>query len=151
MRRHGKLHYSETELLMHLLDEETPEFAGKIAAHLPECAECQAVFQEFREVERCIHSWTVKDLPEESWLESKMQLMEFFQQDRTLLHSKGIIESLLRAFQVVWDCAVENPISAIGYVALAIAFASARTIEVFRMQSMLPEVSQVIEILRKVL
>lgn len=151
MTRRVMRHYTEEELLMHLLGEETREIGSMISAHLPECSECEAVFQEFQELKQSIQAWIIKDLPEESWEAHKAQLMELFRRDASSMRRKRIFRFPFRALQSVWDYALEHPITAIVYVAAAVAFASERAIEVFRLQSALPAANQVIEILKQVL
>jgi hypothetical protein len=151
MKRHEIRHYTEEEILMHLLGEEAPEIGSIIEAHLPKCSECQLVFQDFVELERSIHSWMVEDLSEESWEGQKTNLLDFYRQDASSKSRKKWMPFPFHSLQVAWEYALEHPIPAILYVAAAIAFSTERAIDVFRLQEVLPAANQVIEILRQVL
>lgn len=143
--------YLEEELLMHLLNEEPPDEAISISNHLASCRSCNAVFNDLVEAEKAIRSWTVEDLPAESWESVKIQFMQLIHQDSLLFRGRGMIGSIFNIFQSAWDYAIKSPIPAICFVGAVIAFASESTIEFFRLQPMMPSAGQVIEMLRKVL
>jgi anti-sigma factor RsiW len=151
MKRQQERHYTEEDLLMHLLGEETPNIESMISDHLPECRQCHAAYTDLQSVVKDIHSWAVEYPPEESWQLRKAQMMEILSRDKRSFQSRGVLGSLARIFQSAWDYALENPIPAMCYVVVVIAFASERAIDVFRLHSVLPAASQVIELLTQVL
>lgn len=151
MKLPDKRHYTEEELLMHVLGEETPETGSTIASHLPECGQCRAVFQEFQLLQKSILAWKVPEVPEEAWLARKVQLMSLFREDRLRTRGEGFLPLLVRLIQGAWSYALENPLPTLGYVIVAVAFASERTITTFRLDRILPATNEVLAILRQVL
>ncbi len=149
--RLGERHYSEEELLMHLLGEETPEMSGTVASHLVGCGQCTAVFQEYRELRRRILSWQLPELSQETWETRKLQLLDFLREETRRTRKTGILPPLIRLVQGAWSYALENPLPTLGYVVIAVAFASERTITVFRLDRILPGTNEVLAILRQVL
>jgi hypothetical protein len=144
-------HYTEEELLMHLLLEEIPETGSAIASHLQKCGQCRAVFQEFQQLQKSILAWQVPALPEEAWLARKVQLMNLFREDRSQRRGEGFLPFLTRLVQGAWSYALENPLPTLAYVIVAVAFASERTITLFRLDRILPATNEVLAILRQVL
>jgi len=151
MRSKEIRHYTEEELLMHVLHEESPEYGEAIETHLEKCGECQAVRQEYLHLVKDIQGWPVEDLAEGSWLVRKNQLLEQFRSDPGALRRKGLSHSILKGFHAVWDYALENPLPTMGYIAVAIAFAVERTVSVFRLDRILPATSEVFELIRQML
>jgi hypothetical protein len=150
MKRPTLSHYSEEELLMHILGEEDPKASDLIAAHLEKCQECQAILWEYRKILESIQRWKVDEIPEAAWQLQKERLMAFVRADgRT---SFGDIWSRLRnILPQTWDYATAHPLPALGYIALALVFASQRTISIFRLDQMLPSAGDVIQVIRLVL
>ena len=151
MNRQEQCCYFEEELLMHLLDEAHQDVSIQISNHLASCDSCKTVFNDLVEVEKAIRSWTVEELPEESWISMKTQLMQNVRRDPYLFQSKGIIGSVFNMFQSAWDYAVSSPIPAVFFIGTVIAFASESAIKFFRIQHMMPTASHVIGMLRKIL
>ncbi len=144
-------HYSEEELLMHLLGEEIPEAASIVSSHLLVCRQCRAVFQEFEQLRKSILRWKVPEIPEEAWDTQKLRLMEYLSKERRHTASAGFVPSLVRLIQGAWSYALDNPLPTLGYVIVAVAFASERTITIFRLDRILPATNEVLAILRQVL
>lgn len=144
-------HYTEEELLMHVLAEETPGMERSVADHLLECRECNAVFREYESLAGRIGRWGVPDVPDSAWRKQALDLMAQFRQDQDWLQQGRWSRIIRRWFDRVWDYALENPLPTIGYVAAVLAFASERTITVFRLDELLPGASDLFEILRQVL
>jgi anti-sigma factor RsiW len=150
MRRPSGRHYTEEELLMHLLGEEDSGLSAAVASHLQDCSECLAVFQEYSQLYDDIRSWRVKEIPEDQWEENRSRLMSRFREERELAQ-RGMLHSLVRVLRGYWNYALENPLPTLGYVIVAIAFASERTISVFRLDRIIPGTNEVLQILRQVL
>jgi predicted anti-sigma-YlaC factor YlaD len=150
MKRSGSRHYTEEELLMHFLQEETPNMAREISTHLQDCGECDSIFQEYGDLVGRIQSWTIPELPEEVWRSQKAFLLAQYRQDLTAGKGKGFLSSLQKALQATWTYALENPLPTLAYIAVAIAFAFERTISTFRLDRILPGASEVFEILKQV-
>ncbi|MBZ5496152.1 MAG: hypothetical protein LAP85_07085 [Acidobacteriia bacterium] len=150
MKRPGARHYTEEELLMHFLQEETPEAGKEIAGHLPECDECGAVFKEYAYLVGRIQAWSVPEIPQEAWQAQKAILLAHYREDLGHGKSRGIISSLQKSFMTAWNYALENPLPTLGYIAVAVAFAMERTITTFRLDRILPGASDVFEILKQV-
>ena len=150
MRRQEVRHYSEEELLMHLLGEETDQVNAAVSAHLKACNECMAVFEEYRYLVSDIHSWEVEEIAEDARQSQKAQLMASLRPERSL-PGESMLESLAAGFSKAWNYALAHPLPTLGYIAIALAFASERTISVFRLGPVLPSTSEVIQILRQVL
>ncbi len=144
-------HYTEEELLLHLLGEDVPERSGETARHLQHCSECAAVFGDYAVVREKIQKWPVPEPSEAWWRESQARLLQKFREDGQWLRRRGLFGTLSRFFKPVWDYALENPLPTMGYVAAALAFASERTITVFRLDHLLPKTNEMLEILRQVL
>jgi anti-sigma factor RsiW len=144
-------HYTEEELLMHVLHEEAPEMRRVVSDHLEKCSECRSVFQEYRALVVRFSNWTIPAVPEDVWRERKANLLDQFHQDQEWLQRGKLIRMLERRFQKIWDYALENPLPTLGYIAVAIAFASERTLTVLRLDRILPATSELFEILRQVL
>jgi anti-sigma factor RsiW len=151
MRRPEERHYSEEELLLSMLGEAAPEAQAEVSAHLEKCPECRSVWQEYSALVKNIGRWSVPAPSEESWQGSKAKLLAQFRQDRDWLRRRGLFWYLRWGAVKVWDYAMENPLPTMGYVAAALAFASERTITVFRLDWILPATGEVIKILRQVL
>ncbi len=151
MRRLETRHYSEEELLLLIIGEAAPESRAEITAHLDECPECRSIHQEYAALVRSLGDWAVPELSDESWRVRKARIMEQFRQDRDWIRRRGFFWYLRWGTQKVWDYAVENPLPTMGYIAAAIAFASERTITVFRLDWILPATGEVFKILRQVL
>ena len=151
MKIRGGRHYTEEELLMHLLGEEDAGLSAAIASHLQGCSECRAVSEEYNRLYDDIRSWSVEEIPEDRWEAGKTQLMIQFRRERELSRQRGILQFLVRTLQGDWNYALENPLPTLGYVIVAIAFASERTISVFRLDRILPGTNEVLQILKQVL
>ena len=137
-------HYTEDELLLALLGE-----GGDpgVASHLEECPSCSAVSAELRQALDVVAAWSVPAFPEETWEARRVALMANLRAAPSVRLSARLAEGL----RGVWNYALENPLPTLGYVAAAIAFASERTITVFRLDQILPGTNEVFEILRQVL
>jgi hypothetical protein len=151
MRRPEERHYSEEELLLFIIGEAATESGAEVSAHLEKCRECRSVWQEYSSLVKNIGRWVVPAPSEESWQGSKAKLLAQFRQDRDWLRRKGLFWYLRWGTVKVWDYAMENPLPTMGYVVAALAFASERTITVFRLDWILPATGEVIKILRQVL
>jgi hypothetical protein len=149
MPRSETRHYSEEELLMHLLQEESPEVGENIALHVRECGECHAVLQEYELVVARILRWGLDDFPAEEWDADRLRLLEQFRHDRSWLGRRGLLRTLIHGFEVAWNYALENPLPTLGYIVVAFAFASERTITFLRLDRVVPATSEVIEIIRQ--
>jgi anti-sigma factor RsiW len=151
MRRPEARHYSEEELLLHILGEAAAESRAEVSAHLEKCQECRSVWQEYSALVKSIGRWIIPVPSEESWQGCNAKLIAQFRQDRDWLRRKGLFWYLRWGGLKVWDYAMENPLPTMGYVAAALAFASERTITVFRLDWILPATGEVIKFLRQVL
>jgi hypothetical protein len=151
MKRPETRHYTEEELLMHLLQEESPEMAEEIAGHLPDCGECSAVLAEYKALLVSFQDWTVPEVSEIEWQRNKAQLLGMFRQDRERFRQKAPWFRLQQTLGRLWDYALENPLPTMAFVAAATAFALERTITVFRLDRLLPVTGELIEILRQAL
>ncbi len=151
MKRPDVRHYTEEELLLHVLGEESPELTSAIASHFESCHECRSVYQEYEALVVSIRRWQVPELPEESWQARRVELLAQFRQDRQLIRREGILDYLKRATGGIWAYALDNPLPTLGYVAAAVAFASERTITTFRLDRVLPATTEVFKIIRQVL
>jgi hypothetical protein len=152
MKRPEVRHYTEEELLVHSFGEEPPSLAKQIAGHLLECRQCSAICLEFEALRSSVTSWRVPALPEDSWAARKAELMAQFRMEQASLRpQRGVLVGLRRMLSAGWEYALENPLPTIAYIAVALAFASERTITVFRLDRILPASSAVFEILRQIL
>jgi hypothetical protein len=150
MKRPDERHYTEEELLMHLLGEEIPEMGNAISLHLAKCGQCTGVFEEYRQLHQSVLRWEAPVISEAVWQAGKNELLDLFRKER--LHSGGGILALLtQVVRGVWGYALENPLPTLGYVIVAVAFASERTITIFRLDRILPATNEVLAILRQVL
>ena len=147
MKRQESRHFTEEELLMHLLGEETADMAREIARHIEECDECEAVFLEYGDVVGHIQEWTVPELSEDSWRVQKAFLMERFRAEFAGGRHRRILGSVWRVLPAAWNYALEYPLPTLGYIAAAVAFTLERTIATFRLDHILPRANQVFEIL----
>ena len=151
MRRPETRHYSEEELLLQIIGEVAPEVQAEISSHLDGCQECRSIHQEYAALVRQLADWAVPELSEESWRARKASLMAQFRQDREWIRRKGFFWYMRWGAQKIWDYAIENPLPTMGYIAAAVAFASERTITVFRLDWILPATGEVFKFLRQVL
>jgi predicted anti-sigma-YlaC factor YlaD len=143
-------HFTEEELLMHFLREETEEISREIHEHLEHCSECSAVRAEYGEIVDRVRSWTVPEIPEDAWKAQKHLVMAHFRQDLAAGKSRSILERLKSHFATGWNYALENPLPTLTYIAVGTAFALERTITTFSLDRVLPGASQVFELLRQV-
>lgn len=150
MKRHDSRHYTEEELLMHFLQEETADVAREISGHLEECGECDAIFREYGDLVGRIQAWPVPEVPEQARQSRKAVLLAQVRQDIASGRGKGIIPFLHDIFLAAWNHALEHPLPTLGYIAVAVAFALERTISTFRLDRILPGASEVFQILRQV-
>ena len=150
MRRTGSRHYTEEELLMHFLGEETPGVGKEISAHLLVCDECDALCKEYGDLVGRIKAWAVPDLAEEAWRAQKADLLAQYRTDYAGGRRRGFLASLQKSLVTGWNYALENPLPTLCYIAVAVAFALERTISTFRLDRILPGASDVFEILKQV-
>jgi hypothetical protein len=150
MKRNGSRHYTEEELLMHSLREETPEAGQEISIHLRECSECTAVFEEYGELVRRIQAWPLPEIPPEAWQAQKGILLAQYRTDFTGGRRPGFLSSLQKSLSTAWNYALENPLPTLAYIAVAVAFALERTISTFRLDRILPGATEMFQILRQV-
>ena len=150
MKRPGSRHYTEEELLMHYLQEETAAVGEEISRHLPECDECGAIFNEYRDVVLRIQAWGAPVLSEEIWQARKGALLAQFRADRKKRARGGFFPSLQARLSAGWNYALENPLPTLAYIAVAVAFAVERTVTTLRLEQVLPGAGEVLEILRQV-
>ncbi len=150
MKRTGSRHYTEEELLMHFLHEETDEAGMEISGHLMECSECRAVHEEYGDLVERIRGWAVPEIREEAWRAQKEALLAHYREDTAGGRHRGFIYTLQKSLRTTWNYALENPLPTLAYVAVAVAFALERTISTFRLDRLLPGASEVFEILRQV-
>jgi len=148
MRKPQVRHYTEEELLLYLMEEEPEGNRALVSAHVAECYQCKAVLEEYQAFVQNVQHWEVPDLSNRAWQEQKARLMEIVRQEP---HRRGLYDRLVRGFQALWNYALENPLPTLGYVAVALAFASERTITLFRLDRVLPAASEILEILRQLL
>ncbi len=150
MRRHETRHWTEEELLMHFLREETDEVDKEISAHIERCDECVAIFREYGDLVGQIRAWSVPEVPEDVWQAQNALLLAQYRQDLAKGRGRSFISSLHKSFSTIWNYALENPLPTLGYIAVAVAFAIERTISTFRLDRILPGANEVYEILRQV-
>jgi hypothetical protein len=150
MKRLRSRHYTEEELLMHYLQEETPGAGKEISGHLLECDECNAVFQDYGDLVARIQAWSVPEVTPEAWQAQKAVLIAHYREDYAGGRRGGFIASLQKSLATAWNYALENPLPTLAYIAIAVAFALERTISTFRLDRLLPGASEVYEILRQV-
>jgi len=149
MRRSGERHYSEEELLMHFLGEETDEAGAGISGHLTTCGECHSIYREYADLVGRIRGWQVPEVPVDIRQALKAALLARYRQDRA--RGRGGLWAAVRQYLVpAWNYALENPLPTLGYIAVAVAFALERTISTFRLTNLLPGAGEVIELLRQV-
>ncbi len=149
MKPPDERHFSEEELLMHLLEEDAPGLADAVAAHLSKCGHCSAVFHEYSQLQREILSWRIPELPDTAWERQKTQLLDILRGERT--RTEGFLAAASHLVREAWGYALENPLPTLGYVIVVVAFASERTISLFRLDRLLPGTNEVFAILRQVL
>jgi len=142
-------HYTEEELLLHLLEEEDPEMGQQIRAHAERCGECGAVLADYRVFISDLAQWDLPPVSEAEWQELGAQLMERYR--REPLARIGMWFRLHQLLHFAWSYAVENPLPTLGYVAVALAFALERTIHTLRLDRILPATGELFEILRQML
>jgi hypothetical protein len=151
MKRPETRHYTEEEILLCRLGEVPSDMASAISAHLRDCHECAGVSQEFKTLEESVGFWAVPQ-PDEAAVQSRKALV--LAQYRLDLAVSGGRESRFRRWarflQSAWDYALENPLPTIGYIAIGLAFASERTIDVFHLERILPATNEVFELLRQI-
>jgi len=151
MRRPEDRHYSEEEVLLFVMGDAAAETGAEMSAHLEKCRECRSVWEEYSALVKSIGRWKIPSPSEESWQGRKATLLAQFREDRDWVKRKGVFWYLRWSVVKTWDYAMENPLPTMGYVAAALAFASERTITVFRLDWILPATGEVIKILRQVL
>lgn len=134
---------------MHVLQEETPEVGESISGHVRDCDECHAILREYEGVVARIAKWGLEDFPAEVWEADGIRLLELFRSDQAWLERRGLLRTLMRSLESAWNYALENPLPTLGYIVVALAFASERTISVLGLDRVVPATSEVIEILRQ--
>jgi hypothetical protein len=150
MNRPANRHYSEEEILMHILGEEDSKEGAILAAHLGECQECRLVLLEYQRVLEDIRFLRVDEIPAVAWLEQKERLMAFVR-DESRTSFREIRVRLGGVFVQTWNYAIAHPLPALGYIALALALASQSTISIFRLDHVLPTTGDVIQVLKLLL
>ncbi len=150
MKRPGVRHYTEEELLMHFLQEETADMGVEISAHLKECGECNSVFQEYGDLVAKIRDWVVPEQLVEVWQTGRATALAHYRNDRSAGKGRGIVKTVRRSLTTAWNFALENPLPTLGYIAVALAFALERTISTFRLDRILPGANDVLELLKQV-
>jgi len=145
----GTRHFSEEELLMHLLGEVLPEEDRQVSQHLEGCQECSAFFQELADLRETVLEWGTPEGSPAAWEQQRTSLLAHFRELRDRRAGGGFLARLDRAVHGLWQYAVDNPLPTLGYIAAALAFASERTITVFRLDRVLPGTSEVLQILKQ--
>ena len=151
MSRPEVRHYTEEELLLHVLGDEAAEAGKVVEAHFGTCQECASVFQEYRQLVRDIRQWEVPELTVESWLKQSRELLRLYRTEGSRKRVQGLWIILGQSVAKVWDYALANPLPALGYIIAAVAFASERTISVFHLDRVLPATTEVFKFIRQVL
>ncbi len=151
MKRIQSRHYPEEELLMHHLQEETRQAGEQISAHLLECTECRAVFEEYVDLVVQIRGWTVPEIPQTAWEAQRAIVLARYRTENADLQRKGMMQALQQSLVTVWNYALNNPLPTLAYIAVAVAFALERTISTFRLERLLPGSGELFEILRQIL
>lgn len=151
MKREEGRHYTEEELLMHVLGEEAAETNQAVAGHLRECDQCRSVCQEFRALAGRIAAWQVPEMPPETWAEQEAELLRVYRGEAGGERGQGLLAGFEWSLRRTWNFALENPLPAVGYVVLAVAFASERTITIFRMDRLIPGSADLLRILTQLL
>jgi len=151
MNRTDIRHYTEEELLLHLLREETPEIGVDIDDHAARCAECAGILAEYRAVVARTAAWRVPDLPEAEWQLSKTSLLAVVRQESMQRVRSAPWRAVAETLRSLWDYALEHPLPSLAYVAVALAFALERTIHYLQLEQILPQTGEVIQILSQVL
>jgi hypothetical protein len=151
MRRRDARHYSEEELLLHLLAEDSPGLSAEIAVHTTECGECAAVLGEYREVVAGIQEWKAPAIDEREWERVRSELSELFKQGRARGRRGVAWHNLRRGIEFAWNYALENPVPTVVYITAATLFALERTITTFRLEKVVPATGAILEILRQML
>jgi len=144
-------HYTEEEILMHLLHEETAGTPEQIAGHAAECGECASVLAQYRILLDDIREWTIPEHPGPVWEAQKARLLAGFHADREMLRHGSIWPRIQWALRPVWNYALENPLPTMAYIAVATAFALERTVSTLRLDRLLPATGELFEILSQVL
>jgi hypothetical protein len=93
--------------------------------------------------------WGLDDFPAEIWEADRVRLLELFRRDQAWLERRGVLRTLVHGFESAWNYALENPLPTLGYIVVALAFASERTITVLGLDRVVPATSEVIEILKQ--
>ncbi len=150
MRRRETRHYTEEEILLHVLEEDNAEVRPPVAEHLDECGACGAVRREYLELMALLRQWELPAVPAARWSAARAAVMDRFREDQEWLQRKGLARWLHQA-ERIWNYALSNPLPTVGYVAAALAFASERTITLFRLDEALPGTAEVLDILRQIL
>ena len=151
MKRTENRHYTEEELLMHELGEEAAETNQAVTNHLRGCDQCRAVGQEFRALAGRIAAWGVPELPPEAWQAQEAELLRLYREEIGKARGHGALAGFEWRLRRVWAFALENPLPTVGYVVLAVAFASERTITIFRMDRLIPGTADLLRILTHLL
>jgi hypothetical protein len=150
MKRPGVRHYTEEELLMHFLQEETADMGLEISAHLKECGECDSVLQEYADLVTRIRDWAVPEQPAEVWQTCRAAVLTQYRNDQSAGRGMGIVKTVRQSLATAWNFALENPLPTLGYIAVTLAFALERTISTFRLDRILPGANDVLELLKQV-
>ena len=150
MKRREIHHYSEVELLGHMLGDEVPEHCSAISSHLEECRECRTIFQEYQALLEDIHNLTDAEISETAWQEQKERLLTIINQDIKGSH-KNIRVFLAGAISRARDYALEHPLHAWVCITVAVAFIFQEAVMMFRLKDIMPTIGKVIDILRQIL
>jgi hypothetical protein len=151
MRKPETRHYTEEEILMFAIGEVPQAMAAAIAGHLQECAGCAGVSEEFRGLAESISAWQLPEPGDAEVAAAKASVLAEFRRDRAFTPVEDTIpRKWVRSLIKIWDYALENPLPTIGYVVVGLAFASERTIDLFRLDRILPATNEVFEILRQI-
>jgi anti-sigma factor RsiW len=143
-------HYSEEEILMHILGEEHPDKSGNLSRHLQGCRECSSTADELRALINKILNWKTPFVSEAVWVERKSEIMEALRHEQAAHLSTGIWELVKNRIKPLRDFVAEHPLATLVYGAAVLAFAVGQTIALFHLRTILPSGNRVVEIISSI-
>jgi hypothetical protein len=136
-------HLKDEDLLWLGSDDLEPGAAKRIREHLKQCAACQATRTELADFEALLGSVKFEEPSPEKWEPVRQAVLEDFRRQQPW-RLPGPAVAVLESIRRMWMLALEDPLVAVSYVAMAMAYVSYSLLSSSTLEPLLPEMGQLV-------
>lgn len=143
MRNNRPPHLKDEDLLWLGSDDLEPAAAETIREHLKQCAACQAAYTELADFESLLGSVKFEEPSPEKWEPVRQAVLEDFRRQQPWRLPKPAV-AVLESIRRMWMLALEDPLVAVSYVAMSMAYVSYSLLSSTTFEPLLPEMGQLV-------